>query len=325
MAAPAAANMQPHVGSSPPFERFSASFDPDKREMYSADDFARDAKRYIKEIASGPNWSVKLRTRTIREALRGKAKKFVDKDIPERWMEDDSSVLDLNDGRGQIGHEPYEIILFLMQSNYGPDKLTKDMKECDEFENVRMMPNARMSDTISDFESKREKAARKGFILSVPALSRKFLRMLGISPTSELWDEVLKHCADTLPTTEIEYREMLNKLKKRDGRKRVGSSVKSTRAHLVDYENDSTTAFPTWDGWHNGAAQSSLQYPSANAYPTSWNAQQAPWQGPSTAWSSPVHVDTSSFAVNHENPHWADIIGRHLHCDCHSRQSSPAP
>ena len=62
MAAPAAANVQSYVGSSPPFERFSASFDPDKREMYSADDFARDAKRYIKEIASGPNWSVKLHT-----------------------------------------------------------------------------------------------------------------------------------------------------------------------------------------------------------------------------------------------------------------------
>ena len=77
----------PH-GPYPSSERFNVVFDPDKRHEYSAEHFARDAKRYIEEVASGPNYTYVHRRRAIREALKGKAKKFIDEDVPEDgWIQ----------------------------------------------------------------------------------------------------------------------------------------------------------------------------------------------------------------------------------------------
>ena len=43
-------------GNFPPTERFTITFNPDKRHEYTAENFARDAKSYIQDIASGPNY-----------------------------------------------------------------------------------------------------------------------------------------------------------------------------------------------------------------------------------------------------------------------------
>ena len=142
-------------GPYPMAERFTHVFDPDKRNEYSAEHFTRDAKRWIEEIASGPNYTFVHRRRAIREALRGKAKKFIDEEVPDRWMNAETSTLDLDDGQGAVAHEPWEIILFLMQKNYGPDQLYKDMKDIDAFEDWKAPVGQRMSDIISDFDFER--------------------------------------------------------------------------------------------------------------------------------------------------------------------------
>ena len=234
----------PH-GSYPPAERFTITFDPDKRHEYSAEHFIRDAKRYIQEIASGPNYTYVHRRRAIREALRGKAKKFMDEDVPELWLENENTTLDLEDGQGQVPHEPWEIILYIVLKNYGPDQLTKDLKDVDAFDDWKPQANQRMADIISDFESKRIKAASKGHTLSVPAFSKKFLKALNITAAHEAYEELLNHCADSLPTTEEEWKTLLAKLKKRDDRKRFGQGAKAN-THLATYDGTLQSAFPTW-------------------------------------------------------------------------------
>ena len=95
---------RPASGMMPPTDRFTKIFDSDKREAYSADKWAKDVKRYMREVASGPAWDIPLRTRIARESVAGtsKARKSLEDDFPEVWFERDSTVMDFHDGLGPI-------------------------------------------------------------------------------------------------------------------------------------------------------------------------------------------------------------------------------
>ena len=56
-------------------------------------------------------------------------------------MEQENTTLDLEDGQGQDPHEPWEIIIFTIQKNYGPDHLTKDLKDVDPVEDWKPQAN----------------------------------------------------------------------------------------------------------------------------------------------------------------------------------------
>ena len=185
-------------------------------------------------------------------------------------MDNRLTELDFNDGLGPSDREPWEIIVFIMLQNYGPDNLTKDLKDVDAFDDWHAVAGQRMPDIIADFETKRTKAAAKGHKLSIHAFSRKFLRGLGIGPTSELWDDLLKHCDQSLPTTEPEWKELLNKLKKRDDRKRLGQV---TKTHLADsFETPSQSAFPTWTDNNNWPATMGSTGVESNLHPATYHA-----------------------------------------------------
>ena len=237
-APPAAA---PKAVASAPVERFNKTFDPDLRHKYPTKDYVEDARNYMREVAAGPGWSPFLRTRCIRESLQGKARKFVRDSVPAEWLTAESTVLDIGDGQGAVEHEGWELLLFLMEQNYGEDELLKDMKAVENFESYRYVQGTSMSDFITEFESLREKAAAVGHTYSVQALVRRFCQLIGLSVDSELYDRFLGHCASTLPANELEYREFLNRVRRYDERKRISKSLgRATQtSHLMDHSSQS--------------------------------------------------------------------------------------
>ena len=156
-----AAQPQHGQGGAQPFqERFKKEFDSANRDRYNADDWAKDIREYIDEIGFSHNWSFKHRRRAVRMSLKqdSAAFNFIDKSVPELWLKQQDIMLDLEDGKGAVNHEPWEVIVYLIEKNYGPDPMAKDFKTIAEFEQIRYTPGTPKSDFIAAFEEKREKA-----------------------------------------------------------------------------------------------------------------------------------------------------------------------
>ena len=269
----------PKAVASAPVERFTKTFDPDLRHKYPTKDFVDDVRNYMREVATGPGWSPFLRTRCIRESLQGKARKFVRDSVPAEWLTAESTILDIGDGLGAVAHEGWELLIFLMEQNYGEDDLLKDMRDVETFESFRYIQGTTMSDFITEFESLREKAAAVGHTYSVQALVRRFCQLIGLSVDSELYDRFLGHCASTLPANEVEYREFLNRVRRYDERKRISKSLgkASQTTHLMDSNSQAyhlaTPAVPM------ASSFSSAAFPAEPPAPLPWAESQVPSLG----------------------------------------------
>ena len=204
--------------SSIPTERFTKIFHSERRNPYTAKLWARDLKRYMREVAS--RWNNDLKTRITRESIDASclARKFFDEQVPEGWLEA-GETFDFGDGDGNRHHQPWEIIMKLTLRNYGPEKVYEDYEKIAKFQQLRYTPGQRMKDFISEYEAARIKAEELEHTMSVTSHVLNIAKLLHIRQSSDLWLKLIDHCQDSptkLPTTEAHYRSFLEKLKVRD-------------------------------------------------------------------------------------------------------------